>query len=209
MKDIVTILGSTGVAAGIIYLLGYLKYKKINLPELLSCLKNAIEGLEGATDLVKNYSTGNVQKVAAMGEVIENEALKLVNGVSQKVLSGDLDKGKKATAMEGLGGYLESQGIKVSPQLNSYIDLAISDAVKKSDAQDINAKIDKLISEKVTALQKEKETIQANLNSTISENTILKTNIIVLQNKLATVQNIFDPVQNAAVEVKNTTTEQQ
>mgnify|MGYP000877800877 FL=1 len=195
MKDIVVIIGSICVAVGVIFILGYLKYKKVDISGWCNKGKSAIENIESITEIIKNNTTGKIQKASDTGALIEQEALKLVNGVSQKVLSGDLDtsKGKKKTAVEGLDEYLKSQGIGVSPQLDNYIDLIVSHAVRKSESDDeINKKIDARVKE----FNEKTEKLQSELNTKINEVTILKSQVLALQNKLTTAQNIFSPTQN-------------
>lgn len=155
--DNVYIISGVAVVVVLIFVFGYLKYKKIDITGLFDM------------------------------------ALKIVGGVEQLYLSGQLSAGeRKDTAVKGLVNFLTSKGIKVSDTLVNVISLIVEWAVKESDSTDIN----KLIDAKIAPIQKK-------LDATTKENTELKANISTLQNKLSTVQSAVAPAV-----VKDTTTPQ-
>lgn len=167
----VYIIFSIAVIVILIFVFGYLKYKKIDI--------------SGLFDM----------------------ALKIVGGVEQLYLSGQLSAAdRKNTAVKGLTNFLATKGIKVSDTLVNVISLIVEWAVKESDSSDINAKIDKLVQEKIVPLQKEKDIIQSNLTIATNENITLKTQVSTLRGKLSTIQNTVAPAQAPAV--SNNTTEQ-
>ncbi|PRR84731.1 hypothetical protein [Clostridium luticellarii] len=147
MNSAYIISGAILVVVILIFLFGYLKYKKIDIKNLFEM------------------------------------ALKIVGGVQQLYLSGQLTAGeRKDTAVKGLTNFLASKGIKVSDSLTNVIGLIIEWAVKESGSTDIN----KLIDEKIVPIQEK-------LNAATKENTELKAKVTTLQSKLSTVKNAVTP----------------
>ena len=166
MNNVYIISGVILIAVFLIFLFGYLKYKKIDISSFFDV------------------------------------ALKIVSGVEQLYLSGQLSAAdRKNTAVKGLTDFLATKGIKVSDTLVNVISLIVEWAVKESDSADINAKIDKLVQEKIVPLQKEKDAIQSNLTIATNENLTLKSQVSTLQGKLSTIQNTVDAKNTAPVNV--------
>ena len=164
MNNVYIISGVILIAVFLIFLFGYLKYKKIDISSFFDV------------------------------------ALKIVSGVEQLYLSGQLSVAdRKNTAVKGLTDFLATKGIKVSDTLVNVISLIVEWAVKESDSADINAKIDKLVQEKIVPLQKEKDAIQSNLTIATNENLTLKSQVSTLQGKLSTIQNAVAPVQTSTI----------
>ncbi len=164
MNNVYIISGVILIAVFLIFLFGYLKYKKIDISSFFDV------------------------------------ALKIVSGVEQLYLSGQLSAAdRKNTAVKGLTDFLATKGIKVSDTLVNVISLIVEWAVKESDSADINAKIDKLVQEKIVPLQKEKDAIQSNLTIATNENLTLKSQVSTLQGKLSTIQNAVAPVQTSTI----------
>ncbi len=193
MGNVFVIAGTIIAVVGAIFLIGYLRYKKVDIPGWFKKIESAISDIKDVTEIIKDNSTGKVQVAATTANLIEEVALKMVTGTEQKYLSGDVSaEDRKKTAVQGEINFLTNQGIKVSDELKNVIDLAISSAVKESGMSDVNKQIDV----KVSSIEKQLEETKSKLNETINENTTLKATITSLQNKFATAQSIFNPVQN-------------
>ncbi len=193
MDNVYIISGVTIGVVVLIFLFGYLKYKKIDIAGWFKNAETVLKNIEDVSSALKGYSTGKTSAALNFSELIAKIALKFVQGVEQLYLSGQLTaEERKNTAVKGVEDFLTSQGIKVTDELKNVISLAVEDAVKESDSTDINQKIDKLIQEKVTPLQKEKDAIQSNLTIATNENLTLKSQVSTLQGKLSAIQNAVD-----------------
>jgi len=202
MENVFIIAGTIIAVVGAIFLIGYLKYKKVDIPGWFKKIESALSDIKDVTEVLENNTTGKYQKTMSLLDLTEKTALSVVKGVEKKYLSGDVSKeDRKKVAVQSIEDFLISQGIKVSDELKNFIDVIVSDAVDKSGVSDTNKQIDA----KVSSIEKQLEETKSKLNETINENTTLKTTITSLQNKFATAQNIFNPVENAATAVQNTT----
>jgi chaperonin cofactor prefoldin len=202
MNNVYIISGVTIGVVILIFLFGYLKYKKIDIAGWFKNAETVLKNIEDVSSALKGYSTGKTSAALNFSELIAKIALKFVQGVEQLYLSGQLTaEGRKDTAVKGVEDFLTSQGIKVTNELKNVISLAVEDAVKESDSTDINAKIYKLVQEKIVPLQKEKDAIQSNLTIATNENSTLKSQVSTLQGKLSTIQNTVDAKNTAPVNV--------
>lgn len=149
MNNVYIISGVILIAVFLIFLFGYLKYKKIDISSFFDV------------------------------------ALKIVSGVEQLYLSGQLSAAdRKNTAVKGLTDFLATKGIKVSDTLVNVISLIVEWAVKESDSADINAKIDKLVQEKITSLQSVNSSLQQQISKLSIENSQLKEKVTIVQNAI-------------------------
>jgi hypothetical protein len=197
MNNVYIVSGATIGVIALIFLFGYLKYKKINVAGWFTKVETAIKNIEDVTSSLGNYATGKTATALNFSELIAKVSLKIVTGIEQLYLSGQLPaEQRKPAAVKAEENFLTSQGIKVTDELRNVISIAIEEAVKESDSTDINAKIDKLVQEKIVPLQKEKDAIESNLTIATNENLTLKNKVSTLQNKISTIQNTVELTQN-------------
>ncbi|MEY8001630.1 hypothetical protein AB8U03_15780 [Clostridium sp. Mt-5] len=186
MENIFIIIGSIAVAVLAIFIVGYLKYKKINIPSLFTKVESALSTVKNIEAIIKDNTTGKLQIATANAQLITDEALKLVVGAEKKYLAGDIKaEDRKPTVITDLTNFLISNKITIDDNLAKYIDLIVSYAVKKSGMDDTNKQIDA----KIAAITKTNNELQQQVSKLSIENS-------TLQQKLTTVQNTVAPTQN-------------
>ncbi|AKN32362.1 hypothetical protein Ccar_16425 [Clostridium carboxidivorans P7] len=176
MNNVYIIAGTTLGVIGLITLLGYLTYKKVDVPGWIGKIKGFLEGAEDLTNIVEQYNTNNakIEKASKFTKFLLDQAINAVDGTEQLYVSSQISSDeRKKTAKEAVLDVLKTQGIKVTPELENVISIYIEKACGDETIKDVNKKIDEL----VTSIKKEKEELQLKLQKTESENETLRATV--------------------------------
>jgi hypothetical protein len=188
MNNIIIIGGTITGVIGFTLLLYYLAYKKVNVSSILSSIEKLLKGTETITEVIGEYSTGKVKKADEFAKFLLEQAINFVQGTEQMYVSSQISADeRKNTAINAITDLLEVQGVEITDKLKNVIGMYVEKACSDDTIKNINEKIDKLIQEKVTPFQKEKESIQTQtqqLQSQVSQLTTENTN---LKNTITTV----------------------
>lgn len=176
MNNVYIIAGTTLGVIGLITLLGYLTYKKVDVPGWVTKIKGFLEGAEDLTNIVEKYNTNNakIEKASQFTKFLLEQAVNAVDGTEQLYVSSQISADERnKTAKEAVLDVLKTQNIKVTPELENVISIYIEKACGAETIKDINKKIDEL----VTSIKKEKEELQLKLQKSESENATLRATV--------------------------------
>jgi hypothetical protein len=186
-NNLYMVLGITGGVILAIVVLAYLKHKGVNVGFALATIKGFFTKAEGYTEAAENLTSGKLKAILESSEVLEKLALQAVYYAEQLMLSlqinDDADGSKrKSAALIYIFTYLKKAGINVDDSVKLIVTGILEKTVlSDKNINSINEQLDKLISEKVTAIQNQ-------LTAATSENQKLKSEVISLTAKLNTVQ---------------------
>lgn len=172
----------------------YLTYKKVDLKGDLEKIKAFLVKGESVTKVAEGLTVGKTKAVLEDINSLEDVALKGVNYAEQLLVSAqienDPDGSKRRTvAINFTYAYLQSRGIEITDNIKTVVNGLIESTIfTDKNVQQINEQLDKLVGEKVTALQSQVTTLiaeKAKLEGTVAELTTKNTE---LDSKLVSIQ---------------------
>ncbi|AAK79081.1 chaperonin cofactor prefoldin [Clostridium acetobutylicum] len=218
MKEFLQITGVTIGVVILFFLAYFLRYKKVNVKAILEEIKMLSKKVDDFATAGSNISTGNAKTGFNVAKVVAEYALTAANAAEDKFLNLDniasdpTGSIRRETATNDIYALLRESGVTITDDVKTIVENEIRNTVfSNKDIQQINEKVDKLIAEKVSALQKQvtdltsKNTevnglvneLKTKIAQTANENNVLNTQISTLTNQNTILNEKIKNINNA------------
>lgn len=194
-NNLFIVVGISILAVVIVIIYNYLNHKNINMISILNKIKLVFMKSEVYTEAAGNLTSGKLQEILKSSEALEKLAAAAIGYAEQLFLSlqitDDADGFKrKNAALKYVYSFLESQGIKVTDDVKIIVNGVIENTIFSDKTIDeINAKVDKLVSDKLSTIQKQNDEL-------MSEKLELQEEVNKHQQKLQEVTQKLNSVKN-------------
>jgi hypothetical protein len=181
-----------GISAGIILLIiaiCYLKYKGINTLGAVQKIKSFFTKAETYTEAAERLTEGKAKEILGSADVFEKLAIQGTTFAEQMLLSlqikNDTDGSqRRKIAQDYIYAFLQEHGIEINDNIKTIVAGIVEKTVLSDKTiEQINSQIDKLVGEKVTALQNQITSLASQITSLTVEKQQSDAKITELTNK--------------------------